>query len=232
MNTDKPRYVVELHGNDHDAAAECMLRESFRICEEKGLPRITLLIPAKKYFSTTPVAAMIDQLIGRGTAKDICGGSVRVNGIELHAAYSDTFDEYEEYQMLVGIYLQSKSLDKLDTPSRVAAIVYLPWTEAEGKGWLSTWRATVLGQHSWQPEPLRLEEQVVAALQALTEEINLSTGLCQDMDKKLAVRMFANLRRHGFYPDPEEVRRWALPHGWRPADARDLAHQADISLRR
>lgn len=237
MNAGAPRYVIELKGNDHDKAADLMLHESLRICKEMGLGRITLLVGVKEDFPTDIPGKAIDSRIAPGTAKNLrAGAAIEVNGVNLHLVSIKTFDEYKEYEFLVGIYLSDKlpekSLDVLDSPTRVKAIMYLPWTEKDGKSWLSTWNdATVLGQESWEPESLQLEESVVKALVDLTEDINLSTGLSNNTNKKIAKKMFADLRKKGFDPVPEDIRRWAMRNGWEPSHARVLAHQAEISLK-
>lgn len=231
MNVDAPRFVVEINSNGHEQAAELMLIESLRICKEMGLERTTLLVPAKGSFSETVAGRTIDSFTKSGTVKALCSGTVvRLNGIRLHLE-SVEFDEYKNYELLVGIYLSDKGLDTLDSPTRVAAVMYLPWLEEEGKAWLSTWGATVLGQETWQPEPLQLDESVVASLDELTNSINLSTGLVNDIDKKDALEMFASFRKRGLYPDPEHIRRWALRNGWEPEHARELARQAEIRLK-
>lgn len=232
MNEHSRRFVIEISGNDHRKAAEIMLIESLRICKQMGLEQITFLVPAKESFPTTVAGTAIDGLTKSGTVKALCAGkALSINGINLRLESLKTFNEYMDYQLLVGIYLREESLDTFDSPARVAALMYLPWTEKEGRLWLSAWEATVIGQEKWQPEPLQLDESVVASLEDLTHSINLSTGLINSMDKKSALEMFASFRRKGLYPNPEDIRRWALRHGWEPRYARDLAHQAEIRLK-
>lgn len=232
VNTNAPRFVVELNNNDHHKAAAVMLEQSLRICGDMGLERITLLVPAIKYFSTSIACTTIDRLVQPGIGKALCSrNAVKINGISLDIESLDTLNEYSSYELLVGIYLSAKDLDKLDSPSTVKAVLYLPWTEEEGKKWQSTWEADILGQENWQPESVQLDEAVTAALDDLTEGINLSTGLTHPMDKKRATEMFAKLRKNGLYPQPEDIRRWALRHGWEPKYARELARQAELRLK-
>ena len=231
MNINASRFVIEINNNNHDMAAILMLKEAVNICKEMKLGRITLLVPAKKTFPGTRAGVIIDDVIGSGASKSLCSGNmIDLDGIKLHLESIDTFSVYNEYELLVSIYL-SKGLDVFDAPSRVAALIYLPWIESEGKAWLSTWDAKVLGHKTWQCEPLQLDEPVVEALQDLTRSINLSTGLINDSDKKSALIMFADFRKKKLHPDPEGIRRWALRHGWEPKYARELARQAEIHLK-
>jgi hypothetical protein len=127
--------------------------------------------------------------------------------------------------MIVGVYLSLESLFKLESEVSAKAIIFLPWMEDEGKRWLSTWDATILGANTWQVQQTSLPTDVENALSGLTHEINLSTGLIHPSDRKAARRVLTELRDLGHALCSADVRSWAVRNGWRPDDAKDLADE-------
>jgi hypothetical protein len=107
-----------------------------------------------------------------------------------------------------------------DSPAR--AILYLPWTEDEGREWKATWRPETIGRDTWRPNVAELPEKVQARLTELTKQINLSTGLGHPSDKASAKKAIADLRAGGHDFDAGEIKRWAKRHGWRSDAATEL----------
>jgi hypothetical protein len=64
---------------------------------------------------------------------------------------------------------------------------------------------------------------VAKALEWLTGSVNVGTGLSHPDDRSSAIHMFRMLRDGGEAYVPDEVRVWAVRHGWTPEDARELA---------
>jgi hypothetical protein len=64
---------------------------------------------------------------------------------------------------------------------------------------------------------------VEKALQLLSEEINLETGLSHPSDRNRAKELLAKLHRAGKSLDGSRIAVWARDQGWANADARDLA---------
>lgn len=137
-----------------------------------------------------------------------------------------TFFAYKSYGMVIGVYLSPKDQDVLDSVSSAKALVLLPWTEADGKTWLSTWNPTVLGKSTWQVQQTAFPQDVEDALLNLTRRINLSTGLSHPLDKKAAQETLASIKSRGHQLDPDDIRKWALRNNWQPADAVDLGKLA------
>lgn len=222
-----PRYVIETNLPDK-AATQFMFSQAVRVCRELGIKEVSLLVGDKGQFRTTEVGL----LLGSDGAGALCFGR-RIplqDGILLALQSLHRFDQFATYGLLIGVYLSTDGLDKLDSASRAQAIMFFPWTEKEGKAWLSTWDATVLGQREWCAEPLQLDPGVEGALAEFADEINLSKGLCRPADRQLARGTFADLKKRGLRYDPEHVRWWALRNGFQPRDANHLKEMAQKSL--
>jgi hypothetical protein len=68
---------------------------------------------------------------------------------------------------------------------------------------------------------------VEKAMEALTVSVNLSTGLGHPSDKESAIGMLKLLKSAGENYEPEQLRAWAVCHGWQPRHARSLAELAE-----
>jgi hypothetical protein len=73
-----------------------------------------------------------------------------------------------------------------------------------------------------------IENPVVEkTMQSLTASVNLSTGLGHPSDKESAVQMLKLLNAAGEDYDTDQLRAWAVRHGWQPRHARSLAELAE-----
>lgn len=188
-----------------------------RVCAENGISEITLLVPVKGGFPNTVVATFL----GNRVTKTLCKGqSVKIaDDLTMNLESSKTFSPYKSYGMVIGVYLSQKDQTILDSINSAKAIVLLPWTEEEGRVWMSTCNPNVLGKSTWQTPQTGFAPDVEAALLRLTRGINLSTGLSHPSDKESAKRTFVMIKKAGHQPEPEEIRKWALRNNWRPKDA-------------
>ena len=223
MSASTPRYMIENHGPDHEAI-KTAFAGAFQVCAQNGITNITLLVPAKGAFPNTVVGTFL----GDSVTKALCKGeSVRITAdLTMNLESPKTISPYGSYGMVVGVYLSQKDQNVLDSLSNVKAIVLLPWTEEEGKTWLSTWNATVLGKSTWQVQQTAFPADVEEALLLLTHGINLSTGLSHPSDKESAKRTLFGIKRRGHRLNPDDIRRWALRNNWQPRDAEDLGKLA------
>jgi hypothetical protein len=71
-----------------------------------------------------------------------------------------------------------------------------------------------------------LSPLVEKALQLLTEQINLETGLSHPGDRSKAKELLTRLHDAGESLNVTSIVVWAREHGWLDADARDLAELA------
>lgn len=223
MSADIPRYLIENHGPDQEAI-KTAFAGAFQVCVQHGITSITLLVPAKGAFPTTVVGTFLGDKVTKALCK---GETVRIgDDLNMDLESAKTFAPYKSYGMVIGVYLSQKDQNALDSVSSAKAIVLLPWTEEEGKAWMSTWNATVLGKSTWQVQQTAFPQDVEDALLSLTHRINLSTGLSHPLDKKAAQDTLSGIKRRGHRIDPEDIRKWALRNDWRPDDAEDLGKLA------
>lgn len=215
------RYIIENHGGNVENA-KFMFSEAMRICQRDGMSRITLFVPNKGSFPDT----LVGQLLG-GVATKLCRGEsfLIAENILLDLQGANKVRHICHYEMIVGVYLSLESLFRLESALSAKAIIFLPWMEDEGKRWLSTWGATILGTNTWQVQQTSLPPDVENALSVLTQGINLSTGLIHPSDRRTARRVLTELRDLGHALCSADVRSWAVRNGWRPDDAKDLADE-------
>jgi len=223
MSASTPRYVIENHGPDHDAI-KTAFSGAFQVCAQLGISEITLLVPAKGQFPSTVVGTFL----GQSVTKAICKGqTVKITDtLCMNLESPKTFSPYKTYGMVIGVYLSQKDQNALDSITSARALVLLPWTEEEGKTWLSTWNAIVLGASTWQVQQTTFPVDVENAFLSLTQGINLSTGLSHPSDKDAAKRTLSNLKKNGHMLVPDEIRKWALRNNWAPKNAAALSKLA------
>lgn len=52
-------------------------------------------------------------------------------------------------------------------------------------------------------------------------------GLQDPSSRSGAIHVLKNLKYHGYPIDPDELRKWAVDHGWKVSHARDLSAYAE-----
>lgn len=178
---------------------------------------------------------MVGTFLGDRIAKALCkGATVRIKGenvritteLSMNLDSTKTFYPHSSYGMVIGVYLSRKDQDLLDSVSSARAIVLLPWTEDEGKAWLSTWNATILGKSTWQIQKIVFPADVEEALRSLSRVINLSTGLAHPSDKEAAKRTLSGIKQTGHRLNPDDIKKWALRNNWQPEHAEEFAKLA------
>ena len=168
----------------------------------------------------------VSRALAKGRSFDLPSGG------KLRAATERTFRSVRGREIIVGMFGGKKTMDLLDDPlnSQATAIVFVPWLPAEGESWRQTWNPIVVGSEaSGQPRPEAIIENPVVekALEALTNRINLGSGLAHPSDRSSAVQLFRLLRRDSEAWDPDAVRRWAVRNGWSPHAADELHEVAE-----
>ena len=133
---------------------------------------------------------------------------------------------------ILAIYPTKKLLDQIDSLPGVTDVLVIPWNIQEVQYWIDTWAATELGAAPQVTTRKPFSNPIVeAALEALTERVNLSTGILHPLDRAAAVDLFRILRDNGIPYDPGEVRAWLVSQGgWRPSDADDAKKVAEAIL--
>jgi hypothetical protein len=190
------------------------------LCDSKGIPRVTLVVPQKGNWDATIVAKFLRLKVAKALLK---GQPVPITkGATMTLESVQTFRAHAVHGLLVGAHISVKDMNKLDDSLGAQAIVYLPWNDPEGREWQATWNPETIGPSATKVSAAGLSTPVEEALGQLTRSINLGTGLGHPSDKKHAERVIDKLRADGHSFDPAEVRRWAQRNGWSSNAAADL----------
>lgn len=130
---------------------------------------------------------------------------------------------YGNHDIVLATYLTDKDMDIIDSVQNSNSIVFLPWSEEEGKRWLSTWEPEIVGPSTWKILKPELPAPVGNEILRLGRCINMSTGLSHPSDKDRAKRIFADLKKQGLKTSEEAIRQFAVNNGWDPVSAQELA---------
>jgi hypothetical protein len=201
------RYIVERGPNQVRTAFQGVVS----LCKSKEITSIILVVPQKGNWDVTIVAEFLGSKVAKALLK---GQPVTVNeGITMTLESVQTFRGNASHGLLLGAHISVKSMNKLDDSGDAQAIVYLPWSNEEGREWQATWKPETIGSRTQKLPASSISTQVEEALSQLTQSINLGTGLGHPLDKKHAERVIGKLRADGHSFDPVEVRRWAQRNG-------------------
>ncbi len=116
--------------------------------------------------------------------------------------------------------------DNLNNLNRARAIVVVPWIERERDDWIRTWNPEIIGGNETEMEDLDIDPRLERALTALTEMINLSTGLTHSSDRESAIQILRILHRNRIQLNPASIKIWALQNGWNSGGANQLRDYA------
>ncbi len=124
---------------------------------------------------------------------------------------------------VLALYAPPKLLDMVDSLQTPTEILVVPWLRKEGTQWAQTWGARELGSVAEPPAKRFSNPTVRAALENLTNRVNLSTGIVHQSDRAAAITLFRLLRNAGEQCDPDEVRAWLVSElGWQPQHAKEV----------
>lgn len=212
------RILIRSHGPD-EQTVKLAFQVAAATAKGSGVKFIHLIVPAKSSFSSTAVAKFLGE---KATNSLLKGEAVPIsNGPHVKLDSAVTVRRSQEPKIALAAYLGGKDLREVDMLPAVQAIIYLPWHAEEGEGWQQSWNAEVHGE-AMKEDDLKLDPELEAQLQSLTNSINLSTGFSHPSDAKTAMQMFKILKENGIPFEAKKLRSWALRKGWRPDFAEDL----------
>lgn len=141
------RFLVENNGSNQDNI-KLALSKAYHLCKDADLQRISLLFPAKGSFSHSDIATFLG---AQATKIQLKGQTVDLgNNVRLEFKIPRNFSTYGNHDIVLAIYLTDKDMDIVDSVQNINSIVFLPWSEEEGKRWLSTWDPEVVGPSTWK----------------------------------------------------------------------------------
>ena len=214
------RFFVDAYGPDDDA-----LKAGFvwllRFAEEHDCSRAAVFVPTVRQVES--LGRVIGAPAAKALSKDrqVPSGNLTIDLLiqrGLPSSYSQG--------PLLAVWVDDKQLDKLDA-LWAPGLCVIPWVETDVEGWKTNWNPTdartgeAAGTEDTVTNPV-----VAAALESLTSTVNLSTGLAHPSDKASAVQLFKALKAAGEDFEPDQVRAFAVRHGWDADDARALGELA------
>lgn len=193
---------------------------------EHGHSEAALVVPGLRSLDS------LARVIGAGAAKRLHKDRrVVSNGLTI-GLYTETKPPWSLDGPVLAVWTRDKSLEKLDTTG-AAAICAAPWMPDKIADWRANWSPVdVRSGTADESGPVVGNPVVARALEWLTVGANVGTGLADPQDRSSAIHMFRMLRDGGEPYVPDEVRVWAVRHGWAPEDARELATIAQKILDR
>lgn len=214
------RFLVENNGSNQDNI-KLALSKAYHLCKDADLQRISLLFPAKGSFSHSDIAtflgAQATKILLKGQTVDLG------NNVRLEFKIPRNFSTYGNHDIVLAIYLTDKDMDIVDSVQNINSIVFLPWSEEEGKRWLSTWDPEVVGPSTWKTVKQQFPPAIGNEILRLGRCINMSTGLSHPSDKGMAKQIFSDLKKQGFRTTEEAIRQFAVNNGWSTIRAQELA---------
>jgi hypothetical protein len=211
------RVFVDAHGVDDDAVVHGF-RWLFEVAQQRGASRVAVVVPGVSNIEN------LGRVLGANEAAALKKHrKLNANGVTIEAYTDRTLPFDLDGVPVLGVWMDDKQLGKLDG-MRAAAICAIPWTRDGIDDWKTNWNPTDI--RTGEPggsEDTVTDPVVIEALKSLTSSVNLTTGLGHPSDKDSAIGMFRALKAAGVDYDPEQVRAWAVRHGWESDDARELA---------
>ena len=124
--------------------------------------------------------------------------------------------------IVLSLYPTPKMTNNLNDLTRAKAIVVIPWIDRERDNWIKTWNPEIIGNSQESVVPLDIDPRLVRAMVALTNMINLSTGLTHSSDKESAIQLLQILYHKRIPFNPDDMKIWALQNGWTSNGANQL----------
>jgi hypothetical protein len=211
------RYFIDAHGPDDDA-----VRDGFawlvRSAAENGAARAAVFVSGLRQLESLGGAIGADAADALRKDREL-----RIDGIVIEALIARKLPFSFEEGPILAVWVDDEQLDRLDG-LRAPELCAIPWAHGGIDGWRAAWDPIDVrtGQNVGLEEAIE-NPVVVRAMESLTTSVNLSTGLGHPSDKESAIGMFRILMAEGEPFEPDQIRAWAVRHGWQPRHARDLA---------
>jgi hypothetical protein len=222
-STTTERVLVEAYGPDDDAVRRGF---SWLVESAHSLESTECAIYVSGLSNAQNLARPLEGLGSRLAANR----SVNADGLTISLFTARNLRPNYTGRPILAVWVDDDDMEKVEelAPSAICAI---PWSRADLEVWKAAWAPLDLRTGQPAGEPLSISNRVVeAALEDLTNHVNLSTGLAHPDDKRAAVWTFRLLRQAGERYDPSRIRAWAVRHGWSMKYARELAELSEKIL--
>jgi hypothetical protein len=157
-------------------------------------------------------------------------GTVSVRGVTLKLVTRKDGQLHRFNGPILVIYGGQDLLDIVDGITGNASVLYIPWGDRDCDQWIQTWRATELGEpvapDGQQSEPT--SGAAFVALESLTRDVNLSSGIAHPSDRESAIRTLETLYHKHAPVAPEIICQQLIRLGWKPDDANEVKQLAEM----
>ncbi len=214
------RYITNSASSDRNALAEGF-NKVLEICVSFSHNAVILHLPGKSQLR------QLGNLLGQDTIRNLNRDNYAAwNNINftLKTERLDISDWTED--IILSLYPTSRMTDNLNDLTRARAIVVVPWNDSERDEWIRTWTPEIIGGAQENVGPLELDPRLERALVALTNMINLSTGLTHSSDRESAIQLLRILHQNRIQLKPSDMRIWALQNGWSSGGSSELRDYA------
>jgi hypothetical protein len=138
-----------------------------------------------------------------------------------------TFRDSLTSHIILAIYPSGRMFDQLDEAKYSKAIIVVPWRMESVREWQTTWNPHVIGEPDTEHQQLIDNPVVVEGLKRLTNALGPGTPELSGLDDRdRAKQLLQQLWQNNEVYDPDDIRAWALRHGWPPRSANQLRQYA------
>jgi len=217
---DKQRFYIDTQGNDDDAYREAMQHACKLADNDKETKRVILLLLSKKntgWFERLYNDDVVKQLF-KGYQFKNCRPTFK---FETKKTY---YDSRQPSDIVITCSLDAEDIFKIDDYYSVKAIIAIPWLRDSIQKWVQTWNPIELRSNQGAvqafPEPSCI---VKKAMEDLTSNINMSTGISNPFDEERAKTYILALHKYEPSIDADIVGAYLVRElGWDTDNAQDV----------
>ncbi|HTM81571.1 hypothetical protein [Asticcacaulis sp.] len=189
-----------------------------------GIKEVLLFVSSKRQLEK----GALGRVAGERVAKTLHDkGRVTLScGISMRAETLATLPFASNGTLVLGFWVDENMMEKVDGMTGISAVVAYPWLEDGIDKWIKIWAPHIHGQVQTPSPPLLSDPVIVAALTSLTTCVNLSNTGLHGHYADQAERTLRILRAKNHLLEPDNIKLWAVKHGWHPNMAADLQKKA------
>lgn len=180
---------------------------------------LALYVPTKMCLRDSSLEQVVSPKIARLLQK---GQRIPVGGgVELRAETVRTYKNGSHREILIAVGADSGMMARVDGMAGLHTVIAVPKKEGALAGWAETWSPLIPGAKKIEKK-VSIDPVVADALSALGVGIDLSVHGLAVQDRKQVENMIRLLKQNNHQEEPENIREWAVKHGWHPETADEL----------
>jgi hypothetical protein len=217
------KYFIDTSGNDDNAYGEAVRFACALAREDAEVKRIVILVHTKQN------TGWFDRLLGPDIVKKMFQG-VKLLGCEtpFKIETMNTIKDHSPTSIVIACGLDDGDLFKIDDFYTVKSIIAIPWLQERVQQWIGTWGPLDIRNGGNAPTFPLPTCPVQKAMRALTDSINMSTGITHPADNNLAKTYVLSLHRYETRLRGNEVAAYLIRElGWETDAAKELGGLID-----